>query len=406
MPKLICALLLCAEVQDFKTFVDDEFGIRIKYPSTWTSERIEGDAMIARLITDGKDFRPEIVLINGRMKNPTPVEEYKAQIKKMIQENDLYKEAKVGDPRDVSASGRKGCQIDIEMKTKQGLELVIIKTGLSLGLRRYLIVDAAIPKDRIGELRKVYDQLISSIEFFTGREPEEISKKFSAFDELRPRITPVKVDRREELDILLVETATSDKTLGSYAFSFKNGQVDGREGYVVETSIKLEIDKGGKSHIQSKSFVSSDLSYQKVEIHEISETPEKKTFEYTSIATLNKTRVVAERTINGAKSTAEFQVPEGTMFSDLIEWLQWRMLEYPMVDVHVRVLSVYDEHTEYVQIEGAPSGSRRADEAYNVMLTKPDKTTLSYIYGRDGTITRLKGRTPRGVPQPIWMKKK
>lgn len=405
MPKLLLAVLLLAP-QDFKTFVDDEFGVRLKYPSTWQTEKTEGDAMLARFMTDGEKFRPEIVLINGRMKNPTPVEEYKAQIKKMIQENEMYKDAKIGEPRDISASGRKGCQIDIELKTKQGLDLVIIKSGLSLGLRRYLIVDAAIPKERIGDLRKVYDQIIASIEFFAGREPEEISKRFAAFDEIRAKLTPMKIDRREELEILLADTATSDKTLGSYAFSFKSGQVDGRDGTIVETSIKLEIDKGGKSTIQSKSFVSNDLTYQKVEIHEMSETPEKRTFEYKSTSTLNKTQVASERIINGTKTNAQFQVPEGTVFSDLVEWLQWRLLEYPMIDVHVRVLSVYDEHTEYVQIEGAPSGSKRADEAYNVVLTKPDKTILMYYYSQDRTIHRLRGRTPRGVPQPIWMKKK
>ncbi len=380
-------LLLLA--QDLKAFSDDGAGVRLKYPSSWESVRPQGPTTILHAVGPGDGFRPEIIVINAKMKNPTPVEEYKSQLKKMITES--YKEAKFGEPKEITVFSRKGIQIEFEMKAPNGkVDLVIIKTGICLGLRRYLIVDGAFPKEQAEGARKLYLQLIDSIEFYPSKDPVQVEKGFSAFDILRRELAPkaTKIDRREELDILLAEQG-GDRSLGLYAFSFKNARIDNQDGYQVETEIRLEIDKGGKSLIKSSSFASMNLNYQKVDI-----------------TVLNNGKVHAERTINGVKTTADFAVPEGTVFTDLIEFIQWRVQELPQADCFVRTLSVYDEHTEFVQLEGAATGRNKPEEAYTLMLTKPDGTVLNYVYSQDRAITRLRGRTVKGLAQPIWMKAK
>jgi hypothetical protein len=404
---ILLSTLALGQTAELKTFTSEEAGVRLRYPAAWKSVRADSPDTLLLLALESDGFSPEIVVMLKRLKNPTPVAEYRAQLEKWV--TDHYKEAKVAGGGDLTVFNRKGCQVEFEIKSPDGkTELLLVKSGISLGLRRYLIVDCALPKDKAAELRRVFDQILSTVEFFPPREADAVSRGAEKFEELRKKMfaSPARIDRRETLEVLLAEGPGADKPLGTYAYTFKNARVADRDGFSAQTEIRLDLQNGQKSEIDSESFVSTDLSYQTVKIREKSIVENAKTYEYEGSATMERGKVSATRAINGVRSQTTFDVPDGTVFVDLLEWLQWRIQEFPEVEAHVRTLSVYDDHVDFVKIEGSTSGRDRPEAAYYVILTRPDGTFLTYTYSRERTVSVLRGRNWKGLIQPIWMRAK
>jgi hypothetical protein len=388
------AALLLLQTSDARTFQNELIGFRLKYPAEWETARTAAPTLLRLLKT--KNPLPEIAVIHERRNVPLLLAQYQEQ---------LAKEGNLTDAKELSFGSRKALQATIEIKGESEKELVVLKTAVAMGLRRFLVVTAVCPKPEIDAVRKTYDYILSSLEFFPAREREGIAEGLARFEELRRKIAPkpVAVDRREELEILL-DDALGTK-LGSYVTRIVAAKKDGAEGYEVESSIQIQMKDGPKTEFSSKGFISADLSRQTLEHRNVTNDAGK-IREYSVTASINTGLAQVVRILDGVKSEATFQVPEGTIFTEFVEWLQWRVLELGTVGFHVRTLSTYDEHTEPVEIEAANSGRAKPDDAFTVVVTSQEGNIMNYTYSREGTITRSRGRSFSGIPQASYMRAK
>jgi hypothetical protein len=371
-------------------FESPEFGIRLKLPAGWTVGSSSKPEILKLSLPGEHAFRPEIYLHNlAFTEEHITLGQYREQIRQQTQRE--YVEPRILDDRTVTAGGRPGFVLETAFK-RGDVPAISYRGIIELSPSRLVSFLCVAPKAAEEPALKAFDGLLAAIEFFP-RQPQDGAdaglKRFAAAAE-KLDATPADYERKLELDY-----GIGERNVGSYSQSLKGATRDGAAGLEATTIDIIDLGKDGRLEKRTTAFLSDDLAKQRAEVEIIHRSREQRVQYFAASAALDGTDVTVERRVNGEKSTAKLKVAERTVFMELLEALEFRLLaggKGPTITVPV--LPVFDNEPGYVKIDHtgehemkSPTGSGLVKITV-LAVAREDGAIITYWFDADRRMIR------------------
>lgn len=384
---LFPVLLWQGEPAQGTPFESRDFGVRLKIPAGWSVDSTREPHVLLKIQKSG-DFvyRPTIQLYEAVAGDPITPGQFKESMRTSIQR--LLKEARIFEDQAVQAGGRPGFSFFVRVKAD--VDLVVIRSILGEGPKRYLGVDANFPEDGWTELRKDYDALLASIEFTRRRSREASEKELKPILDAFQLLAEEKAEKKDLRDELVIYIG--EKEFGTFHWSIRDAASEGVEGFEVESVQTVDLGEEGKQTIRVLGFLSRDMSIQKVFTEQMRVSRERKTVYFTAEGKLSGGRIHVVRRINGEKSEWTAAAEPGGVFADLIEGLLWRLAPLGKRLVAIPAIDLFDPEAGLWRIEFAGLQKMREGEKtveiYVAFQVRDDGQLTTFWYDADRHLIR------------------
>lgn len=387
---MIFALLALAAVQDQPKFESADYGLRLRIPAGWNIDGTRQPRVILK-ITSGGEYvvRPEILIHEIPFAEPITVAQYKEQLRHFVQR--AYKEPRILDDRHGEAGGRPGFCLEVASKGTTDADVVSIKGVFQRSPKRMIGVDGVFPAGKEGELRKVYDAVLASIEFIPRRKPEGLEASLKDVEDTlksRPGPPAPPASGVQELGIF-----SGERQMGTYRVELRPASRDGAAGDEILAKTKIELGDDGRVETNVSGFLSADLSAQSVEVVELKVSKEKRTQNFWASARLANGEVAAERRINGELQRGRYAAPKGLIFAELVELLQSRLLGPQKKLFLLPAAGAFDDEPGLVKIElGGLNKMKEGEttsEIYVSHVVRDEGGVMTYWHSPDRLLRRV-----------------
>lgn len=385
----VLALALAGRQAADSNFESGDYGIKLTIPPGWSINATRQARVILKLNQAGEGpNKPEMLVYEAPFSEPITLGQYREQLRHFIQR--AYKDPVMLDDRAISGGGRTGFLFVLRSKGQGDVELVSLKGILELSPRRMLGVDAVFPKGQEEAQQKAYDALLGSIQFIPRTPPMGTADGLKRFAEVASKVAaaPVLPAHKEELEIVLGE-----KAIGTYSVSISPAKQGDRQGIASETVFRVDVGDEGRAESKIEGFFTPDLSFQTVRVTELKSGKEKRVQSFEATTTLTGGEFVAERRINGEKSSAKFKVPERTVLSELVEPVQQRLLEAGKGLVSFPAVAAYESEPGWVKVENGGLNKMKVDDqtidVHVSFLLREDGSLSNYWYDGDRRLLRI-----------------
>jgi hypothetical protein len=383
----VLAVLLSAAGPQEAAFESAEYGIRLKIPRGWTVDATKTPRVILKLTLPGEHaFPPEILLSELAFSEYVTLAQYREQVRQFIQRT--YREPRLLDDRDCAAGGRPGFYFVTASKTLNDAEAVSFKGFIALQPARMLSVECVYPKAGQEDAQKAYDGLLAAIEFIPRKPPPGTEEGLKRFAEEAAKLAAPEpgLTRKEELEYVLGE-----RNIGTYTLEIAASSREGVEGLEQKSAHVVDLGEEGRAESRVTGFLSNDLARQWVQVEDARTGKDRRTQYFTAKASLEGGQMTVERRINGEKSSVQVKVPERTVFSELVEALQARLVPGAKVQLSVPAISAFENEAGHVRIHLEGRHEMRVDDKLvevHVVSLQRDETLLNYWYSADRRILR------------------
>ena len=380
------ALLVAAGPQE-AAFESAEYGIRLKIPRGWTVDATKQPRVILKLTLPGEhSFPPELLLSEVVFSEYVTLGQYREQVRQFIQRT--YREPRLLEDRECTAGGRPGFFFVTLSRTVNEADAVSCKGFIALQPARMLSVECVFPRAGQEEALKAYDALLAAVEFIPRKPAAGTEEGLKRFAEEAPKLAPAEAGlvRKEELEYVLGE-----RNIGSYVLDVSAGTREGAAGLEVKSVHLVDLGEEGKAEARVTGFLSNDLARQWVEVEDVRVGKDRRTQYFTAKGALAGGKVTVERRINGEKSSVEIKVPERTVFSELVEALQARLVPGAKSMMSVPSISAFENEAGHVRIQLEGKHEMRVDDKLvevHVVSLQRDESLLNYWYSSDRRILR------------------
>ncbi|HEX7899737.1 MAG TPA: hypothetical protein VF950_18355 [Planctomycetota bacterium] len=381
---MLTALLLASVLQEPK-YENTDYGIRLRIPPGWNIDGARQARVILKITSGGEYLvRPEILVYEIPFSEPITLMQYKELVRHNIQRT--YKDPLMLDDRQGEAGGRAGFFLEVRSKGTTDADVVSIKGVFQRSPRRMIGVDGFFPAGKEGELRKIYDGILASLEFIPRKKPDGLDAGVKDIqDALKSRPGPAAPPAAvQELGIF-----TGDKQVGTYRVEIR--QAAG--GEELSTRTKIDLGEDGRVDTSVTGFLSNDLATQNVEVVEIKVSKDKRTQNFSAKVALAAGEVTAERRINGEPYAARFPAPHGTVLAELLELLQARLVGPQKKLFLLPMAAAYDDETGLAKIElGGLHKMKEGETTSEVFvshLVRDEGAVMTYWHGADRQLQRV-----------------
>jgi hypothetical protein len=379
-------------------FESADYGIKLKIPKGWSIDATRQARVILKLNLPGDGaVKPELLIHDAPFPDPITLGQYKEQLRHYLQR--AYKEPWMLDDRAVKVGGRDGFVLSLSSRSTTDAELVSCKGLVMISPRHFLGVDGVFPKAQQEALLKVYETLLSTIEFIPRRQPvgaeDGLKKLEEALGKLSEPWTPPSGD---DISIFL-----GDKEIGTQTIVLK---ARGSEGVDLDMFTRIDLGDDGRSEARVTGYLSNDLATQSVQVAEIRVGKDKRVQSFTASATLSGGEVRADGRINGEKMAWSSKVPARAVFSEFMDLLQRRLLAAGKGLVMVPTVQAFDHDPMVLKVELGGAHKMRADDqtvdVQVVYQAREDGALVTYWYDMDRRLTRITS----SAQGPVFKRKK
>ncbi len=395
----VLALAAALLAQD-PSFESADFGIRLKLPAGWNVDAARDARAVLKLNLPGEfPVRPELVVYEVPLPEAVTLSQYKEPYRQLLQRS--FKDVRLEDDRAVTAGGKTGFRFVLRLKDAGDVDMVLVKSLFEISPRRFLAVDATYPKSAEEKVGGAHEALMKSLEFIPRRPAPDVAEGVKQWAALRAKLPPAAVEAGEELEVLY-----GDKVIGTYTYSFKPGARGAQKGLETRIATRLDLGADGRIETETVGFLADDGSLQVAELTELKVGKDKRTQDYTARSVLAGRALKVERRINGEHQVFESELPENSVLAELVEPLQFRLLEFPKGQVAVPVIGAFDaDPAHHVVAQGGLNQMKSGDstvDVYVVFAVRDNGPQMTYWYDKDRRLIRI---TTQGQSLVIRRKK-
>jgi hypothetical protein len=382
-------------------FESADYGIKLKIPKGWNIDATRQARVILKLNLPGEAaVKPELLVHDAPFPDPITLPQYKEQLRHYLQR--AYKEPWMLDDRPIKVGGRDGFVLSLSSKSTSDADIVSHKGLIMISPRHFLGVDGVFPKAQQEELLKVYDTLLSTIEFIPRRQPvgaeDGVKKLGEALDKLTEPWTPPGAD---DISIFLGE-----KEIGTQTIVLRAATQGGAAGLDLDMFTKIDLGDDGRSEARITGFLSNDLATQSIQLSEIRVGKDKRVQSFTASAALSGGELKIDGRINGERATWAFKAPARAVFSEFMDPLQRRLLGAGKGFVMVPTVQAFDHDPMILKLELGGAHKMRVDdqtvEVQVVYQAREDGALVTYWYDADRRLTRITSSSQG----PVFKRKK
>lgn len=391
-------LLATAAAQQNGVYENNELGVRFPVPAGFRVVFTPGNLAV-RLVKEEAGKTLEIVIHRQSLIDPATPEEIQSQEKEKIAKQYAHpNKDSENQPKlrsEAQIAGRlKGVRMDWSIfLISREIKLSLLHTVFAVGLRRMLLVDGLCPLDAEPGLLPAYQAVLENIEEIPVATPPEVSNGLEEIKGWRNQAR--KAAFSPEADSLLVVRSDEfyrEVEVGSFSLAVREARMSEKDGLEIERKLALMEDGAIAREQVSKGFLSYDLTLQTVErTDRVIRDGKEKTF--VAMVTIQDGQVAARRTVGAAQMEKQFSIPTETVLEDFLEPFQRLVLSGKSAAFHVRVLSPYDDTTDWRRIEAQSVGTR--DTSWIVLETSPWGEVRTFRYDSELRLRSIKWRILR-----------
>lgn len=395
-------LLLAFAIQDPLPFESAEYGVKLTIPKGWNLDASREPRVILKLnLADPGAVKPELIVYEIRPPEPVAISQHKELVRQQIQRT--YRDPKIVDDRTLTVGGKPAFLFAVESKAATDADVRSYRAVVVLSAHRLLGVDGVFPRASADSLAKTYDAFLNGVTFIDRKKGAGLDEGLKNLADAVKRIaaTPLAAERKETLDV-----DVGPKTIGSYTISMRPATRGLVLGTDIESKFIVDLGDDGRVETTVKGFLADDLSVQSVDFEEKKVNREKRTQVFSSTALLSEGEIRSERRINGERTSLALKVPAHAVLAELLEPLQFRLIDQGKYVMAVPVVSAFETEVFYAKLEGLGPVQVKVDDKTTVeasvsTILREDGGQVNYSYTKEKRVLRV-----GYAGQPFTMKPK
>ncbi len=374
-------------------FRSEEDSTVFRPPAGWSAHQ-GVPPEIVRFAAPEKGPAAELIFIHYFPQNPTPLAHFRVQLEKHLKTK--YPDHTPILNRQVAVAGLPAFQVALRTKTKNQdppEEIVIYRTIVHRSNLEYYAFDCQCIASAYDRLAPLFDKSIATLKI-EKTEPtlEERAATARAVEFLRGGALGKKELEGEGWQGIYL----TKKKVGYQRQKLAPVKVEGAAGYEYESDTILDFQEGGKCRTVVRGSFTADGKFQRISSEEIVAPEKEPELKYRFTATLRGGRVTVQREMKEIREEASFDVPDGTLFTDVADVFRRAASTGPKSTYLVPILNPFrgDPGGESLEVAGKESVEVEVDvmkEVFVVLSNVDRRRSLVYWYDAKSELFSVQG---------------
>ncbi len=387
----ILLLSVAAQADDLgREFSSPDHQFAFRPPAGWTARSGTGPA-VAKFVPPERPEESSLSVIHYSVKNATPMAQFRKELEAYLAAT--YKDHTPLLTRPGTIDGLPSLQLALRWKDTSGKETVVYRAILHRTHLDYYLFDGHAPASATEKTIALFEKSVGTFRLRPSDPTvEEKAAAARVVGVLREGVLGARHLEGESWQGVFLEKAK----VGYQRQKFVPATLEGRPGWLLESDTFVDFREGGKDRTVVRGSFTSDGRVQKIDSEETIVTEKGEELKYRYSAVVRGDRVTVRRHMRGVEEESSFQVPEGTLVTDVADAFRRSVALRPKQTWHVPVLNPFEDRTgwEWVEAAGKETVSVKTNESkdvYVVLSTVGRRRILHYWYELSGTLYVLKG---------------